>query len=1097
MKRFRKLKLCIIGLGILAALVFAFVWWGTVLGVPGALLQALTGRVEAETGLEISLSKALFRNERMIELTNLHVQDEAQILTLRGDRVIAIFPESGWRGVPELTLFDGAVELRNDGALLAHAKLSHARITPEEDAVSVAAAGELGSLQLDLRTRLVGKPARTGNRKVSLGFLKLSPQNRQHLDELKELLASADRGALRCRLDLFLPQPLQSRGSVDLQVSDFLLRGIAVDSLQVSATALGGGLQGTYAVTADGGQQLSGTFSADSTALRAQLLGAAWPERWLNAFGKAIPSERFEVRDLVTVRGDVLWPLQQPWTAAEASAEVRTSVRIQDALVDRFQAQLQVRDGTLHFENAQGMVNGDSWLKADGQVDLRTWRLYTSFDATADPSIIAQFSNNKGFREDYTQLMTRFEFSQGQYPVARGDLYVCPEWERGGLILSLNVDAQNVVYAGKRLDRMSADLLVDVPDALVVIENVCLQLGRKSFRGRLAREFLAPHINRPRAMEFVARSDLATDDLFEAIELKWGQRQTQRGHRALEVEAVGRGRITMDSPDHHLDLRYRSPRFDTKAGPVMDIVGEVKIRGNKITTRNRGTHCDMGGWQIRDPELEFVYLPGAPSLQMKGAHMQRQNLQAEQVLLQGHYASSPSDTLIGLTLQAAKMQLDEIELTPASCQITFTEGGFQAEVKGERAQLADDLAATTVEVELEQTRQGLNGALALQEVCGDAIAAHEVTGTFQQARGKGAPLLLVGKASAWRLLPLEGVGASASLHARVEQDGWTLTANTDQASFLDGGKVEGVQAVLTQKGGVPLAADIDISGLTYGQWQATDASAEGTITADATRLDVTTGRVKRGLLDATDCTAGVAYSRGDLALINASADLYDGQLRGDFFMNLDEQRGTTFWVLRQASMRAIDQARADSKKKPATVKDGEKDPKLTGHLNLSLHGWGDTLSLSGSGQADIVDGNFLRYRIPVFSDFLVLVSKTRLLGFITTPISDLTRISKLTADVEFDKTLMIIRNLRTNGDVIAVSGEGYYDWKKPWLDIGLHAESLPGLWRRVPLLKDPLRVLLARRAKGSLDDLSWEEFSGIRNLFRDTSPPKENEHEAD
>ena len=107
----------------------------------------------------------------------------------------------------------------------------------------------------------------------------------------------------------------------------------------------------------------------------------------------------------------------------------------------------------LRFADARGFVNGDGLIKAHGQFDLDTRRIYVGFEATADPLFVRDISGNKPFRRDFAQLMSMFEFAPGQYPSAEGELYACPEWPRGGLIMNLKASGQNVRYMGTRLDR--------------------------------------------------------------------------------------------------------------------------------------------------------------------------------------------------------------------------------------------------------------------------------------------------------------------------------------------------------------------------------------------------------------------------------------------------------------------------------------------------------------------------------------------------------------------------------------------------------------------------------------------------------------------
>lgn len=1074
-------------LGALAVLLLGLVWWATVWGVPGALLVMITDRIQDETGVAVKVDRAVFRNDRLVELRGLTVHDGEEVLMLHGDRVIAEFPKSGWRGLPELTLLDGAVVYGAGTPDEIDAPLSHARITPLKKSIRVAAAGRCGALQLDLRVGLIGTlPKQAKKRKrFRLKRLQADGASGELIREIHDAIKCADRGSLRCRIDVFLPKPSQSRGTVDLQISDCLVRGIALQNLQFGASSLGGHVQGDYAVTADGGQQVSGSFElGKDMVLSTRLAGAVWPTRWLTAVGQKLPLAELEFHDLVDVRGNCSWPIRGKWGEISADASVRTSVTVRDARFSNFGARLMLEDGVLRFADARGFVNGDGLIKAHGQFDLDTRRIYVGFEATADPLFVRDISGNKPFRRDFAQLMSMFEFAPGQYPSAEGELYACPEWPRGGLIMNLKASGQNVRYMGTRLDRASAELLVDVPDALVLIDNLSLSIGRKEFSGRLAREFRAPHIDRPRAMEFRAQSNLPSDELFRVITLGWGKRQTAKGRLAVEAEAVGRGRVYMDSQDHDVDVRYRTPRFQLENGESRNLTGELRVRGREVTTQNHAESIRLSQWELGEADLDFCFKPGAPSLSVKAKEAVRGDLAVEELVLDGVYDPEDDGRLLGIDVRSKALKVAEIRVANAECAVRFQEEGFTAKVHGESAAI-DRLQAGEVEVELTQKGNALVGALKLASIQCDEVTAEAISGTLERKKTEdGEVFHFAGTSGAWALTAPETTGSEATLKGAFAADGWALDAGFDHAVFMAEGKMQGAVVRLDQRGKQPLALALTSDAFTWGDWTLTGTTAQGTVSRDATRLHVTAESVAKGATTATGFSGVGAWSDGDLSLVNATAGFYGGELRGDFFMNVPAERGTTFWVMRDVDVNQLNKALKPDK--ATKVKEGEKTPTLTARANVSMNGWGETLTLSGSGQLNVVDGNFVRYRIPILSDFLVAVSKARILGLITTPISHMTRISTLSTDVEFVGTKMKFQSLRTNGEVIAVAGRGYYDWKEPWLDVRLHAESLPGLWKRLPLVDDPFKIVLARRATGTFSDPKWEEISGLRDFFRDT-----------
>ena len=201
-------------------------------------------------------------------------------------------------------------------------------------------------------------------------------------------------------------------------------------------------------------------------------------------------------------------------------------------------------------------------------------------------------------------------------------------------------------------------------------------------------------------------------------------------------------------------------------------------------------------------------------------------------------------------------------------------------------------------------------------------------------------------------------------------------------------------------------------------------------------------------------------------------------------MNVPAERGTTFWVMRDVDVNQLNKALKPDK--ATKVKEGEKTPTLTGACEC----FDERLGRDPDAEWEWPVERGRRQLRALSDPDPVGLSRGREQG--ANPGFD--HHAYFTYDshqhAEHGCGIRGYENevpvLRTNGEVIAVAGRGYYDWKEPWLDVRLHAESLPGLWKRLPLVDDPFKIVLARRATGTFSDPKWEEISGLRDFFRDT-----------
>lgn len=1094
--------------GILLALSFVGLlffanWYVGVHGLPDSVEDKICAEA-VKHGVQLEFANARLINLERLELLDVTVRDSADWEVLQAERITVWLTDI--LAAPRAT----GAEIAGDVSLPFHVNgtLStvllkglhlHVEITPERLNVSSFHA-QLGSIELrgsgefDRKNR-PDKPAAPNPKKPAASTapqkppvidlatlsLNLSPTIRRAIAEALEIFEPRNgRGKLELRVAGSLANLAGCTVDFDAHLAGLLARGVSIDTFAANGRYHGNRLNlPQFYLGFDGDESLRGSVSFAEGKLAADLALRAYPEKVARVLALKVPSVFPSFGTPIDAE------LQLPPTAlgelrnchATASFEAH-DVKVLDATIRDVSADLEYREGELFFKNLDAVLEPEVIISTRGSFHIEKMRIILHANILGHPGFVSRFSKHERFRKLWEGIWGRFEFSPERPPRFVGTL----QWQRGwpDLITSLKGDWANVSYNGVAFDRVTADGIYDGTDRLLLLRNLDLQRQGRWLRGNFAWQLGAPKLNRKSKIQFEASSTLGSSDIFELIQLPWGKRQTAAGTATPMGYTAAAGDVHLYEPEKtNLRLYTTMPIVDYGNSRIRDGQLQLDLKGPEISLSGRIGSLKNGEWTLQGTDFELDYGPNRRSLSGKietveaGIGLTLRSSQFETVFADEKVASVKG-TCAEVKFQDAicKTVKGKVDLLGKGGYVIVATAdtgklrGFVGESLDTRAEIADG----RTRAEFASSKLVLPEIAELQDVTGKVVLQGDTT-TFRLNASGSKHLGSDARTSA---LTISGtnIGDQLDLHFQ-----------TPKLEALNDGVLEQVKLRVSGTGR-SLTHELEVGSLTLGDTlSARSVTGKGPFLGHSFNTHFSVKELQAMDLPFSATTGTASWTSGHLSLTHLEATLFSGKASGSAFYSTVDEAGSTWWTLKDLSLGEVSAhfgKEADGKANPDDAK-----PTIDGNVNLSISGWADDLSLHGNGHLGIKDGDFVRYDVPIVSDFLQLVTKTPI-GLLShlNPLKDLGKITRLGTDLIFEDDRIVIPNLRSNGGVIAISADGHYRWKDPWIEMRFRAGSLPEIWKHIPLVSDPFEVLLERKAVGPPGNYKWKEISGIRKLFQ-------------
>jgi hypothetical protein len=1087
----------------LVGLLFFANWYVGVHGLPASLEDKIRAEAEKQ-GVGLEFTNARLINLERLELLQVTVSDSAGWEVLQAERItvwltdVLEAPRATGAEIAGLVRLPLSV---NDGLRSVLLKGLHLHVQLSPDRLELASFhAQVGCVELRVsggldREEKVKKPASSDAakpagpstpkkpRRIDLAALSssLSPEIRRAISETLDICEARNgRGKLELRVDGSLANLAACTVDVDAHLAGLLARGISIDTFAANGRYHENRLNLPQLYLGfDGDESLRGSASYVDGKLAADLALRVYPEKVTRVLELKVP----EIFPRFGVPIDA--QLHLPATAlgdirnchATASFEAH-DIGILDATIRDVSADLEYREGELFFRNMNAVLDPEVIISTDGSFHIDRMRIALRANILGHPGFVSAFSKHQRFKDMWSKTWKRFRFSPERPPRFVGTL----QWQRGwpDVITTLRGEWANVSYNGVTFDRATAEAVYDGSDKLLLLRNLDLHRQGRWLRGDIAWLFSSRRLDRKGRLHFEAASTLGSAELFDLIGLRWGQRQTAAGVSTPLGYTAAAGDVHFYEHDKtNLRLYSSMPTANYRRSQILDGQLELDLDGPKIALSGHIGSLKNGDWTLSETDFDFDHGPDTHSLSGKvtkvqaGIGLMLRNSQFDTVFKDEKVAS--------LTGTCAEVDFQEAHCAGVSGKVDLLgEQGYVITAKAEQGKIREfegqsltarmDIVDGRTRAEFASAKLELPKVAELRNVNGKVVLQEAQT-TFRLSASSSKHL---GSDARTEMLTIRGTSNDGELDLHFQ---------TPKLYALKNGVLDEVKLRVFGDGG-RLSHELEVGALVLGEnLRARRLRGKGPWLRQSFNTHFEATELFAMDVPFTAAAGTVSWTQGHLSLSHLEGDLFGGKAKGSAFYSNADEAGSTWWTLENLS---LSEASTHFGKPPSDADEPDAaKPTIDGNVNLSMTGWGDSLSLHGNGHLGIKDGNFVHYRVPIVSDFLQLVTKTPI-GLLNqlNPLKDIGKITRLRTDLIFEDDRILIPNLRSNGGVIAISADGHYRWKDPWIEIRLRAGSLPKIWKHIPLVSDPFEVLLERKAVGPPTDYKWQPISGITELFQ-------------
>lgn len=214
-------------------------------------------------------------------------------------------------------------------------------------------------------------------------------------------------------------------------------------------------------------------------------------------------------------------------------------------------------------------------------------------------------------------------------------------------------------------------------------------------------------------------------------------------------------------------------------------------------------------------------------------------------------------------------------------------------------------------------------------------------------------------------------------------------------------------------------------------------------------------------------SAQIEFKNFSLNVNEVSADFYNGKLNGNFSYDFNNQNGILNADARNFQIHKL-----------LASLDPENKSNYAGIGNISLKtnilDKKENFSLNGNGTLKIENCKILN--IPILYQLIKAVGNKILdRGW--------AEISTISADFTLDKTLISSDNIKTNGNIIALEGYGYYDWHSDYADFNVKINPLKEFlpMKILAPITNRLLSIIELKYVGYKDNRIWLPTTGVLN----------------
>ena len=956
------------------------------------------------------------------------------------------------------------------------------------------------------RPEAIDKPkffltARPLLRYISADFLK-------SLDRLQNVCTSIDESsAVKLNLDIKVPTSniKKSTASVTVFSSEILYKGMFVNTFGlkgiVSSRAIG---ISDFRLEFDNDEYLRGNFDLQRphNTVSGRLSFHGYPYKLLKAVSPNILNNEsiwFPEFDDAPMSATIHVGPSPLRKVTEWNAKGRITLsktKICNAVVSSVGGNYKLKNGHVDFTDVSAKVSPDIDIDLNGSYSLTNKELFIKADITGEPTFLAKFCSSEKFKKKYRKVWKDYAWKKGIRPHFKVDLYRNPLASKSGILLAVNSTMSDYTYKGVTIDQAKADVFVDFPSSLLYVNDLTVMID-----GREANANLVWH-GKLAEFDFELSSTIRPQDLLGLFNKKLANFLENKGLIFPEnpnVRAVGQ-LVRRHKWVPHIMVELDGTRATYRDARIEDFNGSVEVTEGltKIVTDIDSLSYDA--WTLSNTKTTLLIEKSGTTVAGMVAHASGLGMSLTDTDFSADYEYGKKN--IAVSSQTARITMGEWELNNADVQSVYDGADLNATATINNAlfgnitfdtlstdftfgdeMLVADLMVDSAKIDDELNITGIEGKLTI---------------TNDRATMKGTVYELSHGATS---------GLSHNVLVDCDYSGsiFNLRIATDYFSCLDRCELKKIKMNLSFDHGIPYG-DYDIKSLTWGDdvtvhdirgtfdeynapWsfhnrcgkivlpfcELTNVTAAGNYTGNRLRSSVSVDLCKISRYTIKDVKSTVSWEKDNFSINRMTGNFYGGRTTGEIFYNSLRKTGR-IWLT------VVDVNFGDLIRSINPAKNHQLDGKYSAKVDLNFKNVPSDLKLNGKGKLFVDGSNF--WKVPLLSDFLLALSNMKMIP-LAVPQGELGEITELSSDIEFQENKVYFQNMKTNGNVVLITADGYYWWGTNELDFRVKAKPLnPFFSKFLPAAIDPFAILLERRLKGKLDDPKWEEVSALRDLFR-------------
>lgn len=793
-------------------------------------------------------------------------------------------------------------------------------------------------------------------------------------------------------------------------------------------------------------------------------------------------------------------PLMTPsqWRA-DVAIEAR-KVQVVNAAIPRVEATLRYGDGKATLQDLTLRIAPDVDIRGTGICHLNTLDTTLALTVDGTPMSLLQFSDHPRFHQEWHNIFDPIGLRGRIRPHFELDLFYSPALPNVGLLLDGSFAVYGASYNGVPAERATGRVFLDAGDDHAIISDLDFYSGGKRISGTLATERNDDGVP---WLGFEVDSHIPASDFMRFIRPEFHDFLSRYGI-AFETEPHmrGSGRVqvrrpwpfhfaaTVDAPQatvHGMDFRkvtgafrYNRAddvlRFTNMAAESMSSQGWKlrELSGTNVTIANRvvnagGTvaHAEGHGWRAERIAADLTV--DGPKVAVSGTAGQigRDRWRWENVVSNTIWEAGKLDSP---NTRAGSGSHAQWQFGPMAGNWTYDGNHITFEGAVTQLGLSEICTVGRLQGSGRVDDDGLTGTAALRDFRYlPTLAAGTEAQVEFLSRGAGmefaatTPALTVGD------YQLENIRAEATRNPNGLLAG---TCSIQRANWRDTARATVIGAAYRHADGISRVS-FTAEQAEGKQWQATALTGNGRYDPGLLlcRLDAESLTYQRFPL--RKAGANVFFSDQAITVSNASANLHDGNITGDFSMQTGTGTGKLKVIGHRIGFEPLVAAVGEARK-------GDIGGKLDCAFDVGFIHDPEGTQLNGHGTARVYEGYL--WSVPILYDFMSILDRV-------IPASDLAKITELRSRLRFKGDHLLVEELATNGTLVALTGGGTYRWDSQAVDMRIRAEPLRNLflWKRLPfvsqLVQQPLNVLLERRLTGTVNNPKWETVSMFKGLF--------------